>query len=147
MIMNENKLKKQVGRKPKNSPAVFRYSISLNAEDNARFLSLFEQSEMKVKAHFITACIFQKTIKTVKIDMSSVDFYTRLTNFYSQFRSVGVNYNQIVKIIYRNFSEKKAAAYLFKLEKQTAVFAQLCREIIDLTKKFETKYLDKSQEK
>jgi hypothetical protein len=62
---------------------------------------------MKVMAHFITACIFQKTIKTVKIDMDAVEFHTRLTSFYSQFRAVGVNYNQIVKILYRNFSEKK----------------------------------------
>jgi hypothetical protein len=34
----------------------------------------------------------------------------RLTSFHSQFRSIGVNYNQIVKLLYKNFSEKKAAA-------------------------------------
>ena len=49
-----------------------------------------------------------------------MDFYIKLTELYGQFRAVGVNYNQIVKILYRNFSEKKAAAYLFKLEQQTA---------------------------
>jgi hypothetical protein len=30
----------------------------------------------------------------------------RLTSFHSQFRSV-VNYNQIVKLLYKNFSRKK----------------------------------------
>ncbi len=143
--MDKNRNTKQVksGRKPKKDPAVYRYSISLNAEENARFLSLFEQSEMKVMAHFITACIFQKTIKTVKINMVTMDYHTRLTNLYSQFRSVGVNYNQIVKILYRNFSEKKASAYLFKLEKETIVLAKLCREIILLTQEFEDKHLKK----
>ena len=66
----EEKNRKQIrktGRKPKIDPAVNRYSINLNAEDNAKFLALFDQSDMKVIAHFITACIFQKTIKTVKL--------------------------------------------------------------------------------
>ena len=58
--MEEKDRKKisKTGRKPKNDPAVNRYSINLNAEDNAKFLALFDQSGMKVIAHFITACIF-----------------------------------------------------------------------------------------
>ena len=134
---------KKSGRKPKVDPAKHRYSISLNDKENDRFLSLFEKSGMKVMAHFITACMFDKTIKTVKIDMNAVEYHTRLTNLFSQFRSIGVNYNQIVKILYRNFSEKKAAAYLFKLENQTAELAELCRKIIDLTLEFEKKNLEK----
>jgi hypothetical protein len=125
----DNKNSKSVrkkGRNPKKDPAVFRYSISFNAEEHARFLSLFEKSRMQVKAHFITACIFQKTIKTVKIDKAAMDYYMRLTTLSGQFRAVGVNYNQIVKLLYRHFSEKKAAAFLFKLEKQTAEMAALC---------------------
>ncbi len=138
----KNQIRK-VGRKPKKDPATNRYSISLNDTENAQFLTLFEQSGMKVMAHFITTCIFQKPIKTVKIDMDAVDFHSRLTNLYSQFRAVGVNYNQIVKLLYRNFSEKKAAAYLFKLEKQTAEMAALCQKVIELTAEFEKKHLQK----
>ncbi len=134
---------RKTGRKPKNDPAIHRYTISLNDMENDRFLSLFERSGMKVMAHFITACVFDKTIKTVKIDMNAVDYHTRLTNLYSQFRSIGVNYNQIVKILYRNFSEKKAAAYLFKLENHTAELAELCKKIIELTVEFEKKHLEK----
>ncbi|UKB78611.1 conjugal transfer protein MobA [Chryseobacterium sp. MEBOG07] len=134
---------KKGGRNPKKDPAVFRYSISLNAEENARFHSLFEQSGMKIMAHFITASLFQRTIKTVKIDKSTMDYYMRLTTLYGQFRAVGVNYNQIVKLLYRNFSEKKAAAYLFKLEKQTIEMAKLCQEIIRLTREFEREHLKK----
>ena len=134
---------KKGGRPPKKDPAVFRYSISLNAEENARFLSVFEQSDMKVMAHFITACIFQKTIKTIKVDKATMDYYMRLTSLFGQFRAVGVNYNQVVKKLYRNFSEKKAAAYLYKLEKQTAEMAVLCQKIILLTEDFEAKYLKK----
>ncbi len=131
------------GRHPKKDPAVHRYSISLTADENARFLSLYEASRMDVKAHFITACIFQKGITTVTVDKATMDYYMRLTTLFGQFRAVGTNYNQVVKILYRNFSEKKAATYLYKLEIQTAEMAVLCQKIILLTEEFEAKYLKK----
>ncbi|PIF60783.1 conjugal transfer protein MobA [Flavobacterium sp. 11] len=131
------------GRHPKKDPAVHRYSISLSAEENARFLSLYEASRMDVMAHFITACVFQKGITIVTVDKATMDYYMRLTTLFGQFRAVGTNYNQVVKILYRNFSEKKAAAYLYKLEKQTAEMAVLCQKIILLTQEFEAKYLKK----
>lgn len=131
------------GRHPKKDPAVHRYSISLSAEENARFLSLYEASRMDVMAHFITACVFQKGITIVTVDKATMDYYMRLTTLFGQFRAVGTNYNQVVKILYRNFSEKKAAAYLYKLEKQTAEMAVLCQKIILLTQEFEAKHLKK----
>ena len=131
------------GRHPKSDPAVHRYSISLTAEENARFLTLFEASGMNVMAHFITACIFQKGIKTVKIDKASMDYYILLTALFGQFRAIGVNYNQVVKIMHRNFSEKKAPVYLYKLVNQTMEFAVLAQKIIQLTAEFEEKYLKK----
>ncbi len=137
----EEKNRKQIkksGRKPKIDPAVHRYSINLNAEDNAKFLALFDQSDMKV-----TACIFQKTVKTVKIDMDAIEYHEKLTRFFSQFRAIGTNYNQIVKILYRNFSEKKAGTYLFRLEKETIELVQVTKEVIRLTQEFEEKYLKK----
>lgn len=143
MESNGKNIPHKGGRHPKKDPAVHRYSISLTAEENARFLSLYESSRMDVKAHFITACIFQKGITTVKVDKATIDYYMRLTTLFGQFRGVGTNYNQVVKILYRNFSEKKASAYLYKLEKQTAEMAVLCQKIIGLTEEFEAKYLKK----
>lgn len=141
---NKEKINFRKGGRPlKNDPAVHRYSISLTAEENAKLLTLFETSGMRVMAHFITACVFQKTVKTVKIDKAAMDYYMRLTSFHSQFRSIGVNYNQIVKLLYSHFSDKKAAAFLYKLEKQTAEMAVLCQKIIILTDEFETKHFKK----
>lgn len=143
----QNNVKHKGGRNPKKNPSIHRYVFRLTDEENAKFLSLFEASGADNKAHFVTSILFEKQIKTVKVDMAAMDYYMRLTTLYGQFRSVGVNYNQIVKLLYRNFSEKKAAAYLFKLEKQTAELAKLCREITQLTEEFETKYLIKNQKK
>ena len=143
--MEEKDRKKisKTGRKPKNDPAVNRYSINLNAEDNAKFLALFDQSGMKVKAHFITACIFQKTVKTVKIDMDAIEYHAGLTKFFGQFRGIATNYNQIVKLLNANFSDKKASAYLFKLEKETKEMKELLQKVLILTEEFEKKHLNK----
>jgi len=146
MAVKKN-IKKQGGRPPKTDPAKIRYSISFTEAEHARFLYLFEQSGMLVKAHFITSQVFGKEMKTVKIDKGTIDYYMRLTSFHSQFRTIGVNYNQIVKLLYRHFSEKKAAAFLYKLEKQTAEMAMLCQKIIQLTEDFDAKYLNKEPQK
>jgi hypothetical protein len=143
--MNENSNKKQNkgGRTPKTDPSIHRHVFRLTDRENAELLALFEASGMTNKAKFIISVLFGKEIKTVKIDKAAVDYYMRLTTLYGQFRSVGVNYNQIVKLLYSHFSEKKAAAYLYKLEKQTAEMAILCQKIIRLTAEFETKHLKK----
>lgn len=132
------------GRIPKSDPAVFRYTVRFNAVENTRFLSLFEQSGMQTKAHFIVARIFDEEFKVIKIDKNAVDYYTRLTTLYGQFRSVGVNYNQVVKELHSNFSEKKALAFLYKLERLTVELVETNQKIIELTKEFETKWLQKS---
>ena len=139
----QNKKQHKGGRNPKKNPSIHRYVFRLTDQENAKFLSLFEASGADNKALFITSLLFEKQIKTVKVDLAAMDYYMRLTTLYSQFRAVGVNYNQIVKILYRNFSEKKAAAYLYTLEKQTAEMAVLCQKIILLTQEFEAKYLKK----
>ncbi|MCR5862318.1 hypothetical protein LRS05_09245 [Flavobacterium sp. J372] len=143
MDSNGTHKKHKGGRHPKDDPASFRYSISLTAVENAKFLTLFEQSGMNVMAHFIAACIFQKTITTVKIDKAAMDYHVKLTGLFAQFRAIRVNYNQVVKMLYNNFTEKKAAAALYKLENQTIELARLGQKIIELTIEFEANHLNK----
>ena len=143
--MNEpnNQHRRKGGRKPKLNPSTHRHVFRLNDEENAKLLSLYEASGINNKAKFIISLLLEREIKVVKIDMQAMEYHTQLTKFYAIFRSVGVNYNQVLKILYRNFSEKKAAAYLFRLEKQTIEMAALCNKIIELTKLFESRYLNK----
>jgi hypothetical protein len=93
-----------------------------------------------VKALFLTSCIFGKPVKVVQIDKGMHDFYMRLTTFYGQFRAIGTNYNQTVKALKSNFSEKKALALLYKLESATRDLVELQRKIIELSEEFERKY-------
>lgn len=141
MDEKDNFKRNKGGRKSKLNPSRHRHVFRLNDEENARLLSLFESSGMHNKAKFIISLLLEREIKTVKIDLQAMEYHTKLTKFFSLFRSIGVNYNQVVKILYRNFSEKKAAAYLYRLEKQTIEMAALCKNIIELTQEFESKYL------
>lgn len=129
MDRERNKNRKKVGRKPKADKAKYKYAFRLTEVENAKFLALFDQSGLPNKAAFAKKSILENEIKVVYYDMGIMNFYTRLTNFYSLFRAVGTNYNQVVKILYRHFPEKKAAAYLYPLEKQTAELAKLFRLI------------------
>jgi len=135
---------KQVGRKPKADPCRHRYAINLNDADNAQFLALYEQSGQHDRARFIVSCIFNRPLKVVKIDKAAMDYYMRLTSFHSQFRAIGVNYNQAVKAIKTTFTEKKALAFLYKLEQATKELVAFQQKIEDLTAEFEQKYLSRN---
>lgn len=122
-------------------PAKRKHVFYLNEADEVRFLSLFEQSGKTVMAHFITSCIFDKPLKVVKIDKGIHDYYMRLTTFFGQFRGIANNYNQIVRSLNANFTEKKALAFLYKLEQATIELARLNQKVIALTAEFEAKHL------
>jgi hypothetical protein len=133
----------QGGRPPKTDPCRHHHAFVLNDADNAKFLALFDESGLKNKAHFITSCIFNRQLKVVKIDKAVMDYYMRLTTFHSQFRAIGVNYNQVTKALKSTFTEKKALAFLYKLEKATMELVAIHRQIMDLTAEFEEKWLQK----
>ena len=139
--MKEENKQKKPGRKPKLDPANIRYSVSFNETEHARFLNLFEQTKMAAKAHFIKSCIFDKPIKVVKIDKMMSDYVMKLSQFHSQYRSIGNNYNQIVKALKTNFSERKALELLYKLEQVTIELVGLSKKIIQSAKDFEQRFL------
>lgn len=140
-VMSEkmNERRRKGGRIPKKDPAKNRHVFYLNDVDEAKFLSLFELSGKSAMAHFITSCIFDKPLKVIEIDKGIHDYYMRLTTFFAQFRGIATNYNQIVKALNSNFSEKKALAFLYKLEKATIDLVDLQQKIIDLTNELKQK--------
>lgn len=129
------------GRPVKIDPAVYRYSVNFNAVENARFMSMFDESGLRSKALFIKARIFNESFRVIKTDRGTMDFATKLTQFYSQFRAIGVNYNQIVKELRTRFSERKALALLYKLEKITIELVKTNQQVIELTEKLKEEFV------
>ena len=141
--VSNKKKSKTGGRKPKSDPAIYRYGIKINAEENAKFNELFQRSGLKEKTKFIRAMVFSTEMKVVKIDKATMDYYIRLTTFYNQFQAIGNNYNQTTRAVKNNFGEKKARALLYKLEQRTIELVVISKEIIRLTQEFELQYLGK----
>ena len=78
--------------------------------------------------------------KVLKVDKTLVDYYTKLSDFHAQFRAIGTNYNQVVKELRIHFSEKKAMALLYKLEKHSIDLVKLSREIVELSREMYAKW-------
>ncbi len=135
--------KKQVGRPPKQDPAIHCCMVRFNEVEFARFLSLYEQSGVPNRAMFIKARIFDESFRVIKVDRTLLDYYQKLSELFGQFRSIGVNYNQVVKELKSNFTEKKALAMLYKLEKLTIELGEVVREVVLLTNEFKERWSQK----
>ena len=139
----EQKSRNKGGRPALDDPAKYRHVLYLNERENARFLAQWEQSGVESKSRFIAARIFGEPFRVVKVDKTAVDYCSRLTEFYAQYRGVAVNYNQIVKALHSNFSEKKALAFLYKLEKATHELKEINAQVIALTNECKALWLPK----
>lgn len=137
--------KNKGGRKVKSNPKKYRHVFRLTESENNRLLALFASSGMTNKASFLVSMLFDRQIKTVKVDVAALQYHATLTKLFNQFRAVGVNYNQIVKLCNQYFSEDKAKRSISKLEEYTKDLSKLCYYIIKLTKEFEEKYLNSNR--
>ena len=144
-MKKENPQRRKVGRKPKAKPEKYRYVVRMDEDENRQFKLMFQKSEAVHHSKFIKSVLLNRTIKIIKIDPATTDFYIRLTNFYHQFQAIGNNYNQVVKAVKTNFGEKRAYALLRNLEKATIDLVMLSKRIIMLTREFEENYLIKQR--
>ena len=129
------------GRPPKDNPATHRLTVNLTDTQPTEFLTMYEQSGVASLSGFIAARIFGDEFRVIQTDASAVDFVMKLSAFYGQIRSVGVNYNQVVKQLHTTFGEKKALSMLYKLEQQTIEIAQIGRGVLTLCEEFKGKIL------
>lgn len=128
------------GRPTKTDTADYRFSVNFTAEEYARFLTMFETSGLQSKAAFIKARVFNDTFRVIKTDRGTLEYVAKLTQLHAQFRAIGTNYNQVVKELHTHFSEKKALALLYKLEKITMELAAIGQQIIALSKEFQSRW-------
>ena len=128
------------GRPTKTDTVSHPVMVRFTDVEYARFMTLFEQSGIAAKAVFIKARVFDDTFRVIKTDRGTLEYVARLTQFHAQFRAVGTNYNQVVKELHSHFSEKKALALLYKLEKITAELAAIGQQIIALSEEFRRRW-------
>lgn len=100
---------------------------------------MFERSGVSARSVFIKAHFFGRQFRVLTEDKSLVEYYARLSSFHAQYRAVGNNYNQVVKELRCHFSEKKAMALLYKLEKCTMELVTITRDVVELSREVQTK--------
>lgn len=138
------KKKSKYGRNPKLNPKTHCVMVRFDDVEWNRFLTMYEESNMYAKAVFLKAHFFGQKFKVLKVNKTLVDYYTKLSDFHAQFRAIGTNYNQVVKELRIHFSEKKAMALLYKLEQHTIDLVKLSREIVELSRKMQAEWAQKS---
>ena len=141
-MKKENPQRRKVGRKPKAKPEKYRYVVRMDEDENRQFKLMFQKSEAVHHSKFIKSVLLNRTIRIIKIDPATTDFYIRLTNFYHQFQAIGNNYNQVVKAVKTNFGDKRAFVLLRKLEKMTVELVIISRHIVALINEYKEKYLN-----
>ena len=129
------------GRPQEDDPATHCVMVRFTNTENARFLALFEQSGMHANALFIKARVFDQTFRVVRTDRAALEYVTKLTSVYAQYRALGVNYNQVVKELHSHFSEKKTLALLYKLESITRELVVLSEQIVKHSQDFKEKFM------
>ena len=134
----------QGGRPPKINPAAYRYVVRFDAAENGVFLTLFEKSGATNKAAFIKNVILGKPFKVFVVDENTRVFIDKLSSFNAQYRTIGIEYNTVVKTLREDFTEKKAMKALYKLEQLTIELVKLNREIVALAKDFDERWSQKS---
>lgn len=141
---NDNTGRKyKAGRKPKANPAIYRCDIRLNETDNCKFETLFELSGFKYRGHFIKDKVLNSPLKIIKVDKAIGDYVIKLSQIRSQMRAIGNNYNQVLRLLKEQLGERKALAYLYKLEKATIELVRAYKEIEQQLQILETKWLRK----
>lgn len=134
----DNEVKK-TGKDPKERFISIRMSESEMIELNR----ILNEMGIKNRTDYIKSCIFSKNIKVQKMDWNVVVYVKMLNNLQAEYRAIGNNYNQATKAIHTAFTEKKALAFLYKLEQATIELIKVNKEIIQLSKEFQEKWLQK----
>ena len=91
--------------------------VRFNTSELDMLVHMMDKANETVKSTFIKQVLFGKPFKVLVTDKSLATYCAKLSEFFAQFRTVGVNYNLIVKELRTEFSEKKAMQYLYRLEK------------------------------
>ncbi len=128
------------GRPPKVNTATNCVMVRFTDEEYARFLTMFEKSSVVAKATFIKARMFDRPFRVITSDEGTLKYVAKLTQFHSQFRAVGTNYNQVVKELHTHFSQKNALNLLGKLEQLTAELYAIGQQIVALSEEFHRRW-------
>lgn len=139
----EMKKKSKAGRKPLADPATHRYDFRLNAVDSVRLENMFDLSGYKNKSYFIRDKVLKSKPRTLTTDKVLGDYLILLSQMRGQFRGIGNNYNQVLRLLMEHLGRDRTLKAIYKLEKATVELIQGSKEIEKQIIKLEALWLQK----
>ncbi|MFR9598330.1 MAG: conjugal transfer protein MobA [Rikenellaceae bacterium] len=130
-------------RKTAAKPRFHRLTVRFDDFEYDRMLRMYEKSGCKAKAVFIKKRLFEGKFRVTTISNAVPEYYAKLSDTHAQMRRIGINYNQVIKELKFHFSERKAMAMLYNIEKATRELVMTHKEITALTKRYEQEWLQK----
>ena len=139
-----NQIFNKAGRHRKIDATAFRCSVNFTAAEQGVLATMHEQSGVASLSAFIKMQLFGKPFKVFVVDENTRVFIDKLSSFNARYRTIGIEYNTVVKTLREDFNEKKAMKALYKLEQLTIELVKLNREIVALAKDFDEQWSQKS---
>ncbi|WP_290393843.1 hypothetical protein [uncultured Duncaniella sp.] len=133
------------GRPPVANKCSHHVKVSFDDLEWDELTRMMEKANATVKATFIKQLIFGKPFKVLVADKSLAVYCAKLSEFFAQYRTIGVNYDLVVKELRANFTEKKAMTHLYKLEKATIDLAKVTADVKALSMQFDEQWSLKSR--
>lgn len=133
------------GRPPVANKCSHHVKVSFDNLEWDELTRMMERAGTTVKATFIKQLIFGKPFKVLTTDKSLAVYCAKLSEFFAQYRTIGINYDLTVRTLRENFTEKKAMTLLYKLEKATIEMAGVMSQVVSLSKEFEQQWSQKSR--
>lgn len=133
------------GRPPVANKCSHHVKVSFDDLEWDELSRMMEKANATVKATFIKQLVFGKPFKVLTTDRSLAVYCAKLSEFFAQYRTVGVNYDLVVKELRANFTEKKAMTLLYKLEKATIEMAKITADVRALSMQLNEQWSLKSR--
>ena len=108
-------------------------------KDQIRVIDLYQKSGSMSKSEFVRARLLGEHFKVITVDKSAVEYYRKLSELTAQVHKIGINYNQVVRLMHLYTAEKSVKALLRELINLTNEIKSIQEQAMDLTIAFRKK--------
>ena len=102
-------------------------------KDQIRVIDLYHKSSSMSKSEFVRARLLGEHFKVIAVDKSAVEYYRKLSELTAQVHKIGVNYNQVVRLMRLYTAEKSIQTLLRELIGLTKELTALQEKAVSLT--------------
>ena len=105
-------------------------------KDQIRVIDLYHKSGAMSKSEFVRARLLGEHFKVITVDKSAVEYYRKLSSLTDEVHKIGVNYNELVRILYTTERLQIFESILKEICCLTKELHDLQKQAVELTNEF-----------